>query len=71
MVPDAWPYPYPHIFPDPVKYIPGVSEADEALLDALIKGQLQTTNPNAANYVTPEKLQQLQNPFSVTTRSNS
>lgn len=60
MVPDAWPYPYPHIFPDPVKYVPGVSEADEALLDALIKGQLQTTNPNAANYVTPEKLQQLQ-----------
>ncbi|WP_429194174.1 hypothetical protein [Aeromonas veronii] len=60
MVPDAWPYPYPHIFPDPIKYIPGVSEADEALLDALIKGQLQTTNPNAANYVTPEKLQQLQ-----------
>lgn len=60
MVPDAWPYPYPHIFPDPVKYIPGVSEADEALLDALIKGQLQTTNPNATNYVTPEKLQQLQ-----------
>lgn len=60
MVPDTWPYPYPHIFPDPVKYIPGVSEADEALLDALIKGQLQTTNPNAANYVTPEKLQQLQ-----------
>ncbi|MGY3963699.1 hypothetical protein [Aeromonas veronii] len=60
MVPDAWPYPYPHIFPDPVKYIPGVSEADEQLLDALIKGQLQTTNPNAANYVTPEKLQQLQ-----------
>lgn len=60
MVPDAWPYPYPHIFPDPVKYIPGVSESDEQLLDALIKGQLQTTNPNAANYVTPEKLQQLQ-----------
>ncbi|MFQ2906275.1 hypothetical protein ACK3YP_03495 [Aeromonas allosaccharophila] len=60
MVPDAWPYPYPHIFPDPVKYIPGVSETDEQLLDALIKGQLQTTNPSAANYVTPEKLQQLQ-----------
>ncbi|WP_461605643.1 hypothetical protein [Aeromonas allosaccharophila] len=60
MVPDAWPYPYPHIFPDPVKYIPGVSETDEQLLDALIKGQLQTTNPNASNYVTPEKLQQLQ-----------
>lgn len=60
MVPDAWPYPYPHIFPDPVKYIPGVSEADEPLLDALIKGQLQTTNPSAPNYVTPEKLQQLQ-----------
>lgn len=60
MVPDAWPYPYPHIFPDPVKYIPGVSETDEELLDALIKGQLQTTNPAAANYVTPEKLQQLQ-----------
>ncbi len=55
MVPDAWPYPYPHIFPDPVKYIPGVSEADEQLLDALINGQLQTTNPNAANYVTPER----------------
>lgn len=64
MVPDAWPYPYPHIFPDPVKYIPGVSEADEQLLDALIKGQLQTTNPSAANYVTPEKLQQLQNMLS-------
>lgn len=60
MVPDAWPYPYPHIFPDPVKYIPGVTEADEALLDSLIKGQLQTTNPSAPNYVTPEKLQQLQ-----------
>ncbi|WP_322864538.1 hypothetical protein [Aeromonas allosaccharophila] len=60
MVPDAWPYPYPHIFPDPVKYIPGVSESDEQLLDALIKGQLQTANPAAANYVTPEKLQQLQ-----------
>lgn len=60
MVPDAWPYPYPHIFPDPVKYIPGVSETDEQLLDALIKGQLQTTNPAAANYVTPEKMQQLQ-----------
>jgi len=64
MVPDAWPYPYPHIFPDPVKYIPGVSETDEQLLDALIKGQLQTTNPAAANYVTPEKLQQLQQLFS-------
>lgn len=64
MVPDAWPYPYPHLFPDPVKYIPGVSEADEQLLDALIKGQLQTTNPSAANYVTPEKLQQLQNMLS-------
>lgn len=60
MVPDAWPYPYPHIFPDPIKYIPGVSESDQELLDALIKGQLQTTNPGAANYVTPEKLQQLQ-----------
>lgn len=64
MVPDAWPYPYPNLFPDPVKYIPGVSEADEQLLDALIKGQLQTTNPSAANYVTPEKLQQLQNMLS-------
>lgn len=64
MVPDAWPYPYPNLFPNPVKYIPGVSEADEQLLDALIKGQLQTTNPNAANYVTPEKLQQLQNTLS-------
>ncbi len=64
MVPDAWPYPYPNLFPNTVKYIPGVSEADEQLLDALIKGQLQTTNPNAANYVTPEKLQQLQNTLS-------
>lgn len=60
MVPDAYPYPYPHIFPDPVKYIPGVSESDAELLDALIKGQLQTTNPNAPGYVTPEKMQQLQ-----------
>lgn len=64
MVPDAWPYPYPNLFPNPVKYIPGVSESDEQLLDALIKGQLQTTNPSAANYVTPEKLQQLQNMLS-------
>ena len=60
MVPDAWPYPYPNLFPNPVKYIPGVSESDAELLDALIKGQLQTTDPNAPGYVTPEKMQQLQ-----------
>ena len=60
MVPDPYPYPYPHIFPDPIEYIPGVSQSDQELLDALIKGQLQTTNPSAANYVTPEKYAELQ-----------
>lgn len=60
MVPDPYPYPYPHIFPDPIEYIPGVSQSDQELLDALIKGHLQTTNPSAANYVTPEKYAELQ-----------
>lgn len=59
MVPDAWPYPYPNIFPDTVPYIPGVSEADQEALDLYYKGLLQSTNPNAPYYVTPERYQQI------------
>lgn len=59
MVPDAWPYPYPNIFPDTIPYIPGVSEADQEALDLYYKGLLQSTNPNAPYYVTPERYQQI------------
>lgn len=59
MVPDPWPYPYPHIFPDTVPYIPGVSESDQEALDWYYKGLLQSTNPNAPYYVTPERYQQI------------
>lgn len=55
MVPDPWPYPYPEIFPDTVPYIPGVTQSDQELLDLYAQGLLQSTNPNAAHYVTPEK----------------
>ncbi|MGL6309874.1 hypothetical protein ACSZMD_08720 [Aeromonas veronii] len=59
MVPDAWPYPYPNVFPETVPYIPGVSESDQDALDLYYKGLLQSTNPNAPNYVTPERYQQI------------
>ena len=59
MVPDAYPYPYPNIFPSSVPYIPGVSEADQDALDLYYKGLLQSTNPTGANYVTPERYQQI------------
>lgn len=59
MVPDAWPYPYPEIFPDTVPYIPGVTQSDQELLDLYAQGLLQSTNPNAAHYVTPEKLAEI------------
>lgn len=59
MVPDAWPYPYPEVFPDTVPYIPGVTESDQELLDLYAQGLLQSTNPNAAHYVTPEKLAEI------------
>ncbi|WP_281706133.1 hypothetical protein [Aeromonas taiwanensis] len=55
MVPDAWPYPYPEVFPDTVPYIPGVTQSDQELLDLYAQGLLQSTNPNAAHYVSPEK----------------
>lgn len=59
MVPDAWPYPYPEVFPDTVPYIPGVTESDQELLDLYAQGLLQSTNPNAAHYVSPEKLAEI------------
>lgn len=59
MVPDAWPYPYPQIFPDTVPYVPGVAQSDEEALDLYFKGLLQSTNPGAAHYVTPERYQQI------------
>ncbi|WP_461607177.1 hypothetical protein [Aeromonas rivipollensis] len=59
MVPDPWPYPYPEVFPDTVPYIPGVTQSDQELLDLYAQGLLQSTNPNAAHYVTPEKLAEI------------
>jgi hypothetical protein len=59
MVPDPYPYPYPNIFPSQIPYIPGVSEADQEALDLYYKGLLQSTNPNAPYYVTPERYQQI------------
>lgn len=59
MVPDPYPYPYPQIFPSTVPYIPGVAESDQEALDWYYKGLLQSTNPNAPYYVTPERYQQI------------
>lgn len=59
MVPDPWPYPYPEIFPDTVPYIPGVTQSDQELLDLYAQGLLQSTNSNAAHYVSPEKLAEI------------
>jgi hypothetical protein len=59
MVPDAWPYPYPQIFPEQVPYIPGVADSDQDALDWYYKGLLQSTNPNAPYYVSPERYQQI------------
>ncbi len=59
MVPDPWPYPYPEIFPDTVPYIPGVTQSDQELLDLYAQGLLQSTNPNAAHYVSPQKLSEI------------
>ncbi|MFM5556847.1 hypothetical protein [Aeromonas rivipollensis] len=59
MVPDAWPYPYPEIFPDTVPYIPGVTQSDQELLDLYAQGLLQSNNPNAAHYVSPQKLAEI------------
>ncbi|XAG67416.1 hypothetical protein MRM75_12135 [bacterium 19CA06SA08-2] len=59
MVPDAYPYPYPQVFPDTVPYIPGVAESDQEALDWYYKGLLQSTNPNAPYYVSPERYQQI------------
>lgn len=59
MVPDAWPYPYPQIFPDTVPYVPGVAESDEEALNWYLQGLAQSTDPNAAYYVAPDRLQQI------------
>ena len=59
MVPDPWPYPYPEVFPDTVPYIPGVTQSDQELLDLYAQGLLQSTNPNAAHYVSPQKLAEI------------
>lgn len=58
-VPDPYPYPYPEILPSQVPYIPGVAESDQEALDWYYKGLLQSTNPNAPYYVTPERYQQI------------
>ncbi|MBL0431948.1 hypothetical protein JD501_01760 [Aeromonas hydrophila] len=59
MVPDPYPYPYPEILPSQVPYIPGVAESDQEALDWYYKGLLQSTNPNAPYYVSPERYQQI------------
>lgn len=59
MVPDAYPYPYPQVFPDTVPYIPGVAESDEEALNWYLQGLAQSTDPNAAYYVAPDRLQQI------------
>ena len=59
MVPDAYPYPYPGLFPSSVPYVPNVSETDQELLDLYSQGLLQSTNPNAANYVSPDKYNEI------------
>jgi len=41
---------YAELF-DPVPYIPGLSQTDEALVNCYLSGQLQMTNPRAACYV--------------------
>lgn len=59
MVPDVYPYPYPGLFPSSVPYVPNVSESDQSLLDLYSQGLLQSTNPNAANYVSPDKYNEI------------
>lgn len=59
MVPDPYPYPYPEILPSQVPYIPGIAESDQEALDWYLKGLLQSTNPNAPYYVTPERYQHI------------
>lgn len=59
MVPDPWPYPYPQVFPDTIPYIPGVAESDEEALNWYLQGLAQSTDPNAAYYVAPDRLQQI------------
>lgn len=65
-----YPYPYPQLFPNPLKYIPGVSEADYPLLDCYFKGTLQSTNPGGACYATQaetDRITALGNQIKVTT----
>ncbi|QXC33028.1 hypothetical protein [Aeromonas sp. FDAARGOS 1407] len=59
MVPGAYPYPVPQLFPNPLKNIPGVSEADYPALDCYFKGNLQSSNPGGACYVTESEYQRI------------
>lgn len=59
MQPGAYPYPYPQLFPDPLKNIPGVSEADYPALDCYFKGNLQSSNPGAACYAPESEYQRI------------
>ena len=70
MQPGVNPYPYPQLFPNPLKYIPGVSEADYPLLDCYFKGNLQSTNPGGACYATQvetDRIKALGDKIKVTT----
>ncbi|WP_421224920.1 hypothetical protein [Aeromonas enteropelogenes] len=59
MSPGTFPYPYPQLFPNPLKYIPGISEADYPALDCYFKGNLQSSNPGGACYVTESEYQRI------------
>lgn len=59
MQPGVYPYPTPQLFPNPLKYIPGVSEADYPALDCYFKGNLQSSNPGGACYVTESEYQRI------------
>ncbi|WP_421196503.1 hypothetical protein [Aeromonas enteropelogenes] len=59
MTPGTYPYPTPQLFPNPLKYVPGVSEADYPALDCYFKGNLQSSNPGGACYVTESEYQRI------------
>ncbi|WP_447824954.1 hypothetical protein [Aeromonas salmonicida] len=59
MQPGTFPFPYPQLFPDPLKYIPGVSEADYPLLDCYFKGNLQSSNPAGPCYAPESEYQRI------------
>lgn len=59
MTTGTYPYPEPQLFPNPLKNIPGVSEADYPALDCYFKGNLQSSNPGGACYVTESEYQRI------------